>query len=48
MGQDTYTGLTEEEVELFCEQMMAAAATKCEKSKQPDGSYNVVVEFPDE
>lgn len=48
MGQDTYTGLTEEEVELFCEQMMAASATKCEKAKQADGSYNVVVEFPDE
>jgi hypothetical protein len=48
MGQDTYTGLAEAEVGLFCEQMTAAGATKCEPAKQPDGSYNVIVEFPDE
>lgn len=45
---DTYTGLTEEEVDLFCEQMKAAGATKCVKAKQGDGSYNVTVEFPAE
>lgn len=47
MAQETYTGLTEEEVELFCEQIKAAGATNCTPDKQPDGSFNVVVDFPD-
>lgn len=47
MAKDTYTGLKEEEVELFCEQMKSLGAT-CTKEKQADGSYNVTVEFPDE
>ena len=47
MGQITSTGVTAEEVELFCEQMTAAGATKCERTKQADGSYNVVVDHPD-
>jgi hypothetical protein len=48
MAQVAFTGLAEAEVELFCQQMMASGATKCESSKQADGSYNVVVEYPDE
>jgi len=47
MAQIPFTGLTEDEVELFCQQMKDAGATKCEATKQPDGSYNVVVEHPD-
>lgn len=48
MAQDTFTGVEEAAVDLFCEQMKAAGATKCERTKQPDGTYNVVVESPDE
>lgn len=48
MAQDTYTGLKEEELTLFCEQMTSLGATKCESTKQTDGTYNVLVEFPDE
>jgi hypothetical protein len=48
MSQETYTGLKEEEVALFCEQITAAGATKCTPAKQEDGTFNVVVDFPDE
>jgi hypothetical protein len=48
MAQIVFTGLNEDEVDLFCQQMKANSATSCESAKQPDGTYSVTVEYPDE
>jgi len=40
------TGLTESEVDLYIERQESRGAT-CTKERQADGTYNVLVSYPD-